>query len=182
MTDASDRYQSNAAGFDARVVAVPADRWENQSPCEDWTARDVVRHVVATSGMFLGFADQKLPPAPSVDEDPVAAWHSARDAIQRALEDPQVAQKEYDGMFGKATFEQGVHKFLAPDALVHTWDLARATGLDDTLPEKASQDVLEALEPMDDKMRGPGAFADKIEPPPNADAQTRMLCFLGRRP
>jgi len=161
---------------------VPADRWESQSPCEDWTARDVVRHVVDTSGMFLGFVDETLPRAPSVDEDPAAAWHSARDAIQRALEDPQVAQKEYDGMFGKATFEQGVRNFLAPDALVHTWDLARATGLDDTLPDEASQEVLETLQPMDDKMRGPGAFAAKIEPPPNADVQTRLLCFVGRRP
>ncbi len=182
MTKPSDRYRANAAEFDARVVAVPADRWENQSPCEDWTARDVVRHVVDTSGMFLGFADEKLPPAPSVDEDPVAAWHSARDAIQRALDDPKVAQKEYDGMFGKASFEQSIHNFLAPDALVHTWDLARATGLDDKLPETASQEVLETLEPMDDKMRGPGAFGDKIAPPPNADAQTRMLCFVGRQP
>jgi uncharacterized protein (TIGR03086 family) len=182
MTDASDRYRANADGFDARVVAVPADRWENQSPCEDWTARDVVRHVVATSAMFLGFIDQELPPAPSVDEDPVAAWHSARDAIQRALDDARIAQKEYDGMFGQTTFEQSVGRFLAPDAFVHTWDLARATGLDDTLPEAMSQEVLEALEPMDDKMRGPGAFGEKIDPPANADVQTRLLCFLGRRP
>ncbi len=182
MTEPSDRYRANAAGFDARVVAVPADRWENQSPCEDWTARDVVRHVIDTSGMFLGFVDQKLPPAPSVDEDPVAAWRSARDAIQRALDDPMVAQKEYEGMFGTSTFEQSVHNILACDALVHTWDLARATGLDENLPEKASQEVLEALEPLDDKMRVPGGFGDKIEPPPNADAETRLLCFLGRRP
>jgi uncharacterized protein (TIGR03086 family) len=182
MTDASGRYRANAAGFNERVEAVPEDRWENQSPCEEWTARDVVRHVVDTSGMFLGFIDQKLPPAPSVDEDPVGAWHSARDAIQGGLDDPKIAQKEYDGMFGKTTFERSVNNILASDALVHTWDLARATGLDDELPEQASQEVLEALTPMDDKMRGPGAFGPKLEPPPNADMQTRLLCFLGRRP
>jgi uncharacterized protein (TIGR03086 family) len=181
MTDASERYRANAAGFNARVEAVPEDRWENQSPCEDWKARDVVRHVVDTSGMFLGYVDQKLPPAPSVDEDPVAAWHSARDAIQAALEDPAIAQKEYDGMLGKATFEQSVDKFLSADALVHAWDLARATGLDDTLDPKEAEKVYESLKPMDDKMRGPGAFADKIDPPQADDPQTKLLNFVGRR-
>ena len=38
------------------------------------------------------------------------------------------------------------------------------------------------LQPNDEMLRGPGAFADKIEPPDGADAQTRLLCFVGRRP
>jgi uncharacterized protein (TIGR03086 family) len=181
MTKASDRFRKNAAGFNARVEAVPADCWDNQSPCDDWKARDVVRHVVDTYGMFLGFVDEKLPPAPSVDDDPVAAYHSARDAIQAALDNPAIAQKEYDGMFGKATFEASVDRFLTADALIHTWDLARAANLDDTLDPGESAVVHDALKPMDDKMRGPGAFADKIEPPQADDPQTKLLNFVGRK-
>jgi len=181
MTDASDRYRANAAGFNERVEAVPPDRWENQSPCEDWTARDVVRHVVGTYDMFFGFVDEKLPPAPSVDDDPVAAWHSARNAMQSALDNPEVAQKEYDGMLGKTTFEQSVDRFITADAFVHTWDLARAADLDDTLDPNEAANVHAALKPMDDKMRGPGAFGPKIDPPQADDPQTKLLNFLGRR-
>jgi uncharacterized protein (TIGR03086 family) len=181
MTKESERFRTNAAGFNARVEAVPSGRWESQSPCEDWKARDVVRHVVDTYGMFLGFVDEKLPPAPTVDEDPVAAWHSARDAMQAALDDPAIAQKEYNGMFGTTTFEQSVDRFITADALIHTWDLARATGLDETLDPKESAVVYEALQPLDDKMRGPGAFDDKIDPPQADDPQTKLLNFVGRR-
>jgi uncharacterized protein (TIGR03086 family) len=181
MTNTADEYRTNAADFNARVEAVPADAWENQSPCADWKARDVVRHVVDTSGMFLGFIDQKLPPAPSVDEDPVAAWHSARDTIQAALDDPATASKEYDGFAGKSTFEQGVQKFLGADLIVHTWDLARATGGDETIDPKKAEAMLESLEPMDKMMRQPGAFDEKIDPPQADDPATRLLNFVGRK-
>ena len=180
MTEASEMYRANAASFNQRVVAVPETAWGNQSPCDDWDARAVVQHVVDTCGMFLGFVDEKLPPAPSVDDNPVAAWHSARNAIQTALDDPKIAQKAYEGMWGSATFEQGVQKFLTPDALIHTWDLARAAGIDDTLDPNAAEQALATLAPLDDKMRGPGAFADKIDPPQASDPQTRLLNFCGR--
>ena len=62
MMNTAERYRANTAEFSKRVEAVPDDRWENQSPCADWTARDVVSHMIDTSGMFLGFIDEKLPP------------------------------------------------------------------------------------------------------------------------
>jgi uncharacterized protein (TIGR03086 family) len=181
MMQTADRYRSNAEAFDARVRAVPSGSWENQSPCADWKARDVVRHVVDTSGMFLGFIDQPRPAAPSVDEDPLGAWRSARDAIQAALDDPMIAKQEYEGMFGQSTFEQGVQKFLAPDLVVHTWDLARAAGLDENLEEEAVLEILDNWAEMDEAMRGEGGFGPKIEAPPGADAQTRLLNFTGRQ-
>ena len=48
-----------------KVAAVPEDRWSDQSPCEDWKARDVVRHVVG-QGMapaLVGVALTALIPA-----------------------------------------------------------------------------------------------------------------------
>jgi len=182
MTAVSVRYRTNTNGFQARVEAVPADKWESPAPCEGWTARDVVQHFVDTSGLFLGFIDEKLPPAPSVDDDPVAAFHSARDAVQRALDDPAAAQKEFEGFFGKSTFEGGVDRFLSADAFVHTWDLARAAGLDDQLDPAEAERVLEGLHQFGDAMRTPGAFGPEIEAPPDADVQTRLLCFAGRQP
>src|SRR5438067_3438415 len=133
MSETADRYRERAVAFTEKVEGVPDDRWEAQSPCEDWTARDVVRHMVSVSGMFLGFVGQDPPPAPSVDDDPKTAWSVTRDALQAALEDPKVAQQEYDGMFGKTTFEKSVGQFVCADLVVHNWDLSRATGQDDSL-------------------------------------------------
>jgi uncharacterized protein (TIGR03086 family) len=182
MANTAERYRANTAEFSKRVEAVPADRWENQSPCADWTARDVVSHMVDASGMFLGFIDRKLPPAPSVQEDPVAAWASARDAVQACLDDPATAQQEFDGMLGRSTFEAAAARFLVPDALVHTWDLARATGLDENIDEQEAAAALETYKGLGDAVRSPRVFGPEIPAPPNADAQIRLLTFAGRQP
>jgi uncharacterized protein (TIGR03086 family) len=184
MSEIAERYRKRAAGFSARVEAVPSGAWENQSPCVEWKARDVVRHVVDTSGMFLGFIGKDVPAGPSVDDDPVGAWHTARSAIQAGLDDPITAALEYDGMMGRTSFEASVDRFLSADALIHTWDLARATGLDESLdPDdvRVSLDAMEAMEAeFGDAMRQSGAFGPQLESVSDADDQTRLLHFLGR--
>src|SRR6476619_8082192 len=111
MTEISERYRKRSEEFADTVAAVPEERWANQSPCSEWTARDVVRHVVQTPGMFFGMIDAEYPEPPSVDDDPGGAVAFARDTMQRALDDPGVATTEFDGFFGRTTFEQAVDRF-----------------------------------------------------------------------
>jgi uncharacterized protein (TIGR03086 family) len=181
MSEISDRYRALSDAMVERIAAVPDDGWEAQTPCEDWKARDLVRHLIDTYGMFLGFIGEEPPAGPSVDDDPLGAYTAARDAVQAALDDPSRAQQEYDGIFGKTTFEQSADRFLSADLVIHGWDLARATGQDETMPAREVERVHRELAPMDEQMRGPGAFGPKIDPPEGADAQTQLLCFLGRR-
>ena len=85
MTEISERYRQRSQEFADTVAAVPEDRWSNQSPCDEWTARDVVRHVVQTPGIFFGMIGAEYPEAPSVDDDPDAAVAFARgDAAPRS--------------------------------------------------------------------------------------------------
>lgn len=182
MSEIADRHRRLAARFTARVEAVPPDRWESPSPCEGWTARDVVAHVAGNAAMFLGLIGRDPPAGPPAERDPLGAWVTGRDATQAALEDPAVATTEYDGLRGRMTFEQGIDQFACFDLVVHAWDLARATGQDDRLdPEEVSR-VFAAARSMGDALRGPGAFGPAVEPPPGADEQAQFLAFLGRRP
>src|SRR3954452_17370825 len=135
MTEVSERYRRLADAFAAKIAAVPADRWSSPSPCAEWTARDVVRHVITTQGMFLGFVNRELVDIPSVDDDPAAAWDAARAVVLADLEDPERAAAEYEGFQGKSTFEAGVDRFLCFDLIVHGWDLARTAGLDERIDE-----------------------------------------------
>ena len=181
MSKVSERYARLAAAFTEKVKAVPADRWESPSPCEGWTARDVVRHVVDTHGMFLGFIGREFRDVPSVDDDPVAAWEAARDIVQGHLDDPETARTEYDGFAGKLTFEQGIDRFICFDQLVHAWDLARAAGIDESLDPEEVRRVLDVAPQFGEMLRAPGVCGPEVEVPPDADEQTRMLAFLGRR-
>jgi len=182
MTTISDRYRRVAEGFADRVAAVPDDRWSSPSPCEDWTARDVVRHIVDVHHMFLGFIDEAAEPTVSVDDDPLGAFTEARDTVAAALEDPRTATREYDGMFGKAVFGESIDSFLSADLVIHGWDLARATGGDERMDPAEVKRINESLLPMADKMRQPGGFGPEVETPPDADDQDRFLAFLGRDP
>lgn len=182
MTEISERYRKLSQAMAERIVAVPEDRWSSQSPCADWTARDVVRHLVETPAIFFGMVDEPAPAGgPSVDDDPAGAFAHVRGAVQAALDDPDLAQKPYDGVFGPSTFEQGIAQFLCADLVIHAWDLARATGQDERLDQDEVAALYDALLPMDEAIRAPGAFGPKIEPPPGADLQTQLLCFVGRQ-
>ena len=181
MSAIADRYRRLSDDFATTVAAVPDDRWDDQSPCEEWKARDVVRHMVQTSGMFLGFVGKELGEVPSVDEDPRAAWDHARGRIQAELDDPGRATTEFEGFAGKTTLEAAVDRFLCTDLVVHRWDLGRATGQDVRLDPAEMAAVRESMAPMADQMRSPGALGPELTPPRGADEQTAFLAWAGRQ-
>ena len=182
MSEISQRYGRLAGAFAAKLRVVPDDAWSRPTPCADWTVRELVRHVVTTQGMFLGFVGRVLGEIPSVDDDPVAAWDTASATVLRDLEDPERAAAEFDGFFGRSTFEAAVNRFLCFDLVVHGWDLAHAAGLDEHIDPNDVARVAEQARAFGDAMRGPQAFGPAIEPPAGADDQAQLLAFLGRRP
>jgi len=191
MTETSERFKRVAAGFTATVEAVPPDAWSRPAPCEGWVARDVVRHLVEWlpgPGFLLGTFGVATGPIPSVDDDPAGAWAAVRDAIQHALDDPAVAQRVEDcGPPGRLSFEGAVDMTCTPDVLIHTWDLARAAGLDEHErldPGEVARQVagIEALPPeVDDAIRSSGHYGPRVIVADDADPQTRLLAFMGRR-
>jgi uncharacterized protein (TIGR03086 family) len=171
-----------AGAFADKIAAVPDNAWANPSPCEGWAARDVVNHVIATQGMFLGFVDRELGEIPSADDDPVAAWRAASAVVQAELDDPERAAVEFQGLTGTSTFEAAVNRFLCFDLVVHAWDLSRAAGLDDRMEAADVARVQQQAEEFGDAMRAPQAFGPEVEPPAGADDQQKLLAFLGRTP
>jgi uncharacterized protein (TIGR03086 family) len=183
MTTTADRYDRLAADFAATVEAVPADRWGATSPCEEWTARDLVAHVVESHGLFEGFVGRDLGDIPSTDDDPAAAFAAARAVVSEHLHDPEAAEASFEGeVFGHMTFAEGVDRFIASDLLIHRWDLGRAAGLDVRLPADEVARVQETTVGLGDMMRTSGAFGPEVEVPADASPQDRLLAFLGRRP
>ncbi len=168
-------YAAQADRFTATVAAVPD--WDAPSPCEGWTASDVVEHVVTTQRDFLTqHTDLQAMPA---TDDPRDLW-AAHDAAVRAVL-PSVADTSYAGHFGPTTVGQTMATFYGFDLLVHRWDVARAAGLDDSL----SDDELSIIEAMVPAF-GEHLYADGICKPPvpvaeDAERQTRALAALGRR-
>lgn len=181
MSEIADRYRRLSEGFASTVAAIADDNWSVQSPCDDWTGRDVVRHVVDTQGMFLGFVGHSLGDGPSVDDDPLAAWNHARAGVQAELDDPGRAAVTFEGFSGTTTFEAAADRFLCTDLVIHRWDLARASGRDLRMDPADMDQVRAAMAGLADQMRGPGAFGPELPQPPGADQQAAFLAYFGRR-
>jgi uncharacterized protein (TIGR03086 family) len=172
-----------AGQFTQRVNAVPDGAWDNPAPCDGWVARDVVGHLVEwLPAFFFGTWGIEAPAGPPVSEDPAGAWQALNSTIQAALDDPETASGERDTRMGRSSFEQTIDTICTPDILIHTWDLARATGLDDTLDAEEVHRFVEGMEPMDELLRQSGHYGPRVAVPDTADEQTRLIAFVGRQP
>jgi uncharacterized protein (TIGR03086 family) len=180
MTEIADRYRRLSDAFATTIAGVPADRWSSPSPCEDWTARDVVQHVLDTQGLFLGFIGDELGELPSVADDPGSAWDAARAQVQARLDDPARADTEFDGFFGRTAFSSAVDRFLNADLVIHRWDLARATGQDATIDPDDAARVLASAREFGETLRSPGVCGPEVPVADDADVQTRVLGYYGR--
>lgn len=181
MTDVQERYRRVSADFDSVVQAVPADRWNAASPCEQWRARDVLAHVVAGHRRVVAGVRGETAAPLGDEEDPRRAWGEATRAMHEIAGDTEALAREMDGPVGTMPVGEIIGRFVTMDLLVHTWDLARSVGADEHLDEDSVRRAYEVLKPMDAVIRQPNTFGPKIEPPPGADLQTEFLYFLGRR-
>lgn len=179
---AADEHREVAGAFTDRVVGV-AD-WDVPAPVEGWVARDVVRHLVTWFPGFLSAGAQlQLPAGPSVDDDPIAAWRWQYDAVQALLDDPSSASMRLSNPhLGELPLEQAISRFYTADVFMHTWDLARATGQDERLDPERCARMYEGMLAMDELLRSSGQYGPRMPVPDDADAQTRLLGFIGRDP
>lgn len=180
----------SAAGTHRVVAGTFSDRvrgttdWDAPAPPEGWLARDVVRHLVTWFPGFLeGGAGIRLAAGPAVDDDPVAAWQVHSDSVQALLDDPSTASRMLSNPnTGEVPLDVAIDRFYTADVFMHTWDLSRATGQDESLDPTRCTGMLAGMEPMDAALRGSGHYGPRVEVPDDADVQTRLLAFIGRDP
>jgi len=110
-------------------------------------------------------------------------WRTMSDGVQALLDNPASAGTVLRNQYiGEVPLPQAVSRFFTADVFMHTWDLARATGQDETLDPERCAELLEGMQPIDELLRSSGQYGPKVEVPDDADVQTRMLAFIGRDP
>ena len=180
----ADEHRRIAGVFTTTVEATPPTAWDNPAPVDGWVARDVVRHLVEWLPAFLqGSTGIALASGPSVDDDPIGAWRAQTEAVQALLDDPAAADRVYDlPHIGRMPIGQAIDMIYTADVFMHRWDLARATGQDETLDPIKCAEMYEGMLPMDEVLRQSGQYGPRVEVPDDADAQTKLLAFIGRTP
>jgi uncharacterized protein (TIGR03086 family) len=182
MSEVLERFRRVADELSARVDAVPADAWENQCPsCPDWTARQLMTHVIENAQWGLNtIHDVEHEPIEYIADVP-AEWARVRAAVEEALADPELSVAGVLGPLGPTPYEELIRGVGCADMLIHTWDLARATGGDEKLDPQLSLETLEFLLPMEIVLRRPGMFKKAVTPPNGSDVVTALISFCGRK-
>ncbi|WP_026877176.1 TIGR03086 family metal-binding protein [Jiangella gansuensis] len=179
-TSPAQRHAHDAARFTELVESASAGDWERPSPVAEWTALDVVKHLVEWSRGFLAGAEIELP-ALDVGADPAAAWKQHVTDIQTILDDPagRVLKNPHTG---DKPVDQAIDEFYTGDIWMHSWDLAMALGREPDLGEERCRAALAAMEPMEQVLRDSGHFGRAVPVARDASAQDKLMAFIGRDP
>ena len=171
-TEPADFHRAVACRF--TELARGVTDWDAPTPVPDWTARDVVRHLVE---WFPGFIESgsevRLHRGPSVDDDPAGAWEAQAAAVQAVLDDPAAAAGTYSNPHtGDLPVDQATDRFYTADVFMHTWDLARSTGQDDTLDPATCAEMLAGMRAHRGAHEGVGQYGPAVAVPDDASSQT----------
>lgn len=180
-----DRHREAIALFGSRVHAVRPDQWELPTPCAEWTVRDLVNHLAVEQlwvpPLVEGRTIAEVGDAFDGDvlgSDPVGVWESAQAAAVAAFAGPGALDGAVHLSYGKTPTAAYCSQMVA-DAVVHAWDLSRAIGADERLPDALVEAAAREFGGYADQLPR-SMFDAPLEVPPTADAQTRLLAMLGR--
>lgn len=186
MSENLRNFVQSAYTLDAVVRRVPDQTWGDPSPCDEWTAGEVLGHVVWGLRNTVALASGgSTPPqqaeADIVAHDPVGTWSAALDGALEALDQPDTLARVVDGPFGAMPLDD-FFGFYPSDLLAHAWDIARTAGADAHLPAELCDRYAAGIAAMGDGLRRPGLMAAAVEVPAGADTTTRFIAQTGRRP
>jgi uncharacterized protein (TIGR03086 family) len=180
-----ERLLVAAEGFERRLRAVEPDQWTHPTPCAEWNVRQLVNHVVWGNRLnrilivepAAAAEHRRNRDADLLGDDPLTAFTDSTTLCAEAFREHPDAQLAYPT--GDIPADRAL-ALRATDVLVHTWDLARAIGADETLDaDLVAWAEANLANSFGDMLDLPGVFAPPAGATP-ADVQARLLHRLGR--
>jgi uncharacterized protein (TIGR03086 family) len=173
-------------GFEAVLAGVAPDRWDAPSPCAGWRAADVAGHVIDDLRAVEDFAtgrdqaDRAADPRFAAGDDPLATWHAVRAHMMAALDAAALIRPVPLPWGGQMPLGEWLERYPL-EILVHTWDLAQATGQAVVLDPELVREALGPARQFAPVARMSGLIGPECAVAADADDLTRLLAIFGRR-
>jgi uncharacterized protein (TIGR03086 family) len=170
-----------ASDWTKSKIAGAKDQLDSKTACEEWSARDLINHLLGGKDVFVGATEGKPPTGPPTgmppellnEADPVEAFENTRQAVLAAFGKEGVLENPQMQMLAGIAFV---------DTLAHGWDLAKGTGQDTTMPPGLADAAIGAIGGrLTAESRG-DAFKPEIQVADDASAQDKLIAYMGRQP
>jgi uncharacterized protein (TIGR03086 family) len=174
----------------AAVAGVPADGWQQPTPCTEWNVTQVLQHAALDQEIWAALVggtetsgENPFAPSGQLGTEPLAYAEAALHASVRAwaaiVEDAgQVPTPLPQGPMAPAAAAGAA----ALDAAIHAWDIAMATGQGSPLSPELARALTPVAQSIVEPLRQYGAYAQALEPSAGADDDAVLLSYLGRLP
>lgn len=167
------------------VAGVKPEQLGDPTGCAKWDVRELVGHMNGSLAAFGAMLDGGEPAAVAPSDDPLASYPAGIAELRGKFHQPDAFEGTVKmGPLGDIPRETAA-RFAIQEVLAHTWDLAKATGQDTTLPEDVVADALPfAREFLPDQAFNENGdpFALAVELPAGASLSDQYAAALGRRP
>jgi uncharacterized protein (TIGR03086 family) len=181
----AEALERSGRGFRQRLVEVESDDWARPTPCDEWSVRDLVNHVVGGNFRYVMILAGE--PADAVvrtreqdwlGSDPLVSFDDGLARVTESFSVPGILAAAVRHPKSGAMTAAQLRVLRVNELTVHAWDLARAIDSDDRLDERVVSWLLERLEPLRSTvgLSEPGP-ADDL---PAASPQGSLLRLVGR--
>ncbi len=166
---------------------VQTDQYDAPTPCPEWNVKEMMNHIIGGGHMFAAAAqgadmsNPGDPPGDMVGDDPEGSYRRSAAAVRASMEYPGVMEQ----MVKLPAAElpgQAMYGIAISEALVHGWDLAKATGQDTAFPDDLAKAVYDYTAPGVDFGRQGGFYGEEVEVGDDAPWHQKLVGLLGRQP
>ena len=173
-------YEATAAQARRVVAGVRPEQLHNSTPCSEWDVESLMDHLTSGAGFAIGLLSGQ---GQNVAVEPRATAVETFDAgvaqVLQMARTPGALEGSYPSRRGEMSGADVVlGQFM--DTLIHTWDLAKATGQDTALDPVLVAACYDDYKPREEGLRASGAFGSHVEVAEDVDPQTRLLALFGR--
>jgi uncharacterized protein (TIGR03086 family) len=184
--DPLTRFDRATAATRAVIAAVRPDQLNAPSPCTQWTVREVINHLVSGQEFFAhsidtGTFDRDLfnRDRDFLGPDPAAAFATSAARLRTRFAADGLLERTMPTPFGPRPGAVLVEMRIT-EALIHGWDVARATGQSTDLVPDIIEPTTEGFRRMRSSAPPGGPFGPEQPAPSDATAADRLAALAGR--
>lgn len=174
------------------VDNVKPDHLSNPTPCADFDVHRLLNHIIGgASGLAMAVAgqgdmDPKASPPDFVTEAGGDASTPMKNAVEmaRSAWTAEGALEQESVPVGAGMPAKMALRIALLEAVVHGWDLAKATDQAYEIPDQLAEPMLSGLiQAFGNAPREPGGFfGPAVAVPDDASAADKLIAFTGRTP